>query len=167
MGGASCKHLRTEVLKINNEYTKNKLWTYRVTTEKCLDCPAELKLEKCIGRITGHEYSTEMVDPKNCDHVQFEVDQSTIEERTKTTLGGSLLRLFMGPNLNGIQYSHFLVAKANCKRCDFQFYVQSGMERVWKDQKQIVQSTGNWQPLMQKVPNGTYYKEDYVTDLSK
>lgn len=47
MGGASCKHERTQVA---DEFTENLFWKRQVVVEKCLDCPETLKKKRKIYR---------------------------------------------------------------------------------------------------------------------
>ena len=46
MGGASCKHERTEVVSEDSKWTSNLLWETRIVTVKCLDCPQTFKKEE-------------------------------------------------------------------------------------------------------------------------
>lgn len=157
MGGATCKHERTEVVKEDDKWTSNLLWETRIITIKCLDCPETFKKEETRGRLTGWRYSVAEVDPRSCNHCNYEVDESTCEKHGESTLGGSFLRLFMGPGMDGIQYHYFLLAHAKCRRCDFKFYVRSEFEKKWQNQERVDVRTTKWTPITREKDGKTYY----------
>lgn len=166
MGGATCKHERTEVVKEDDKWTSKLLWETRIITVKCLDCPATFKKEETRGRLSGYCYSVKEVDRSQCDHCKYDIDESTCEKQSETTLGGSFLRLFMGPGMDGIQYHHFLLARAKCRRCDFKFYVRSEFEKQWQNQERVDVRTTKWIPITREKDGKTYYVkvEEKTTD---
>ena len=74
---------------------------------------------------------------KVCGHKKYDVDENTIKQFAEKSLSGSVLRLFMGPQLDGIQYDHYLGATANCRKCDQKLKVRTSYKTV--GQKEVLE----------------------------
>lgn len=97
MGGVTCKHerLRDDQPK-ETILTEDKLllWKKKVLVYTCKDCLQDVRIVTHTGKITGHEYSSQLVDSKTCNHVDhFTVDTDKTERVAKTTLGVLFLDL--------------------------------------------------------------------------
>lgn len=163
MGGINCKHERTEVIEVNATYTKNLLWKHEIVTERCLDCPATFRRDRCKGRLTNWTYNDQTVTVKECSHDKYDVNEATTSVERESTLGGSVMRLFMGPAMDGIQYHRYLAAEATCKRCGFHFYVRAEYDKAWENQQQVEKRTTNWKPIKHEVAeNKTVTHTEFV-----
>lgn len=116
----------------------------------CKRCGTEHRAERRIGTFTQIPYSGwSLISKNSCEHEYYEVQENTIEKRQESTLGGTFLRLFMGPNADGIQYHTYAVAYAKCKRCQFQFVVRSEFHTEKRDYgKTKVTVYDGWKPIM-------------------
>lgn len=148
--GAQCSHSKLDSTILQDLGTANAglLWKHHYQVRKCLDCHKEVKVDVLIGKLTHHEYKTEMIEAKTCDHENhFEVlDESQIVVKQQTIVG-TLARLMMGPAMDGIQYAGHPEAHAKCNRCDFKFWVEATFEKKWKDGVYGYVIDSKWKPI--------------------
>ena len=164
MGGASCKHEHLNQETINILHTSNVklLWTQEIYTIQCDDCKKQLKKERLMGNLTHLNWKDKIIDTTNCKHSRYTVDEKNIEIAREQTFGGTMLRLFMGGGMDGIQYHNYYLAGAQCDRCDHKFYVRAEYSKIWEKGNQINKRTTDWAPVVIKIPTGTVYKEIYA-----
>ena len=140
--GASCSHSRLEPTGPTDglrEYSDTVLFKFIVSEVECKDCGQKFRAIKSIGKLTGFEYTGwKIQDPNDCIHNLFIVDESTKKVCKEQNMEGTVLRLLWGPSMDGIQYSHFWGADANCVKCNKVLKVRCDYKKEWRD-KQIVE----------------------------
>jgi hypothetical protein len=133
-----------------------------IATLRCLDCPQVFRVDQLRGKITGLIYDKTTVEQRNCSHERYTVDENTTTKQREHTLGGSFVRLFMGPSADGVQYNWFLVAHATCNRCAFVFFVRANYREVWFDHTKREERSSDWQPIVRRVARGEVIVNKYV-----
>ena len=160
--GTYCSHARTEVVEKHHEYTTQVFWKHEVVTVRCLDCTQTMRVDRCVGRITGHEYDKEKVSVATCKHEDFVADEDKVETRTEDTLTGVVFAMLTFGWINPNYRYH--VTHATCPRCDLTFWVRSDFQKRWRDGKLVEERTSKWVPVTKREPIETrpQYKEVIV-----
>ena len=167
--GNSCQHSRFSVIQ-ETEIDNNLLFKIKVVECECLDCltkgnPTVFHKKIKQGALTNMVYSDQLVDPKQCDHSDFEVDQSTEIYNQRDTLGGTVLSMLSARLLETKEY--FITAVARCKLCGSKFKVSCtySNEKVWDNYVQhTIENRSKWQIVTIDVPSNQTKKEiQYVS----
>jgi len=152
--GATCNHERTTKADETLVH-KGILFTTYAINYQCKDCPKKIKHEELRRNLTGIKYSMKEIEPKTCKHLHYTIDDSTREICKEQTLEGSILPLFMGPAMDGIQYQEYFFAHAKCDLCDFLFCVRA--EKVCENQEKTDVYTIKWNRMRKKENGKEYY----------
>ena len=147
--GNNCEHTRTELIETVNE-DKNILFTKKTIIVKCLDCltdgkPTLIRKEINEGNLTGHIYSNNIIDKKECKHDKFTVDDSTYQYHQKDSLFGLLLAMGTARWIH--PKTHYIIAIGYCDRCGAGFNVECEytIEKKWDNyDKKEIQKFGDW-----------------------
>jgi hypothetical protein len=111
---------------------------YKSFHTKCSDCDKEVLIEIKYGKLTGFDYTSgKLVGKCECHKYDFIVDLSTVEKKQRRTFGGTMLRLFMGGGMDGIQYESYYAAVAKCARCKQDLPIKSSIHEKWQNKKLI------------------------------
>jgi hypothetical protein len=152
MGNSGCNHDKAVYNVVDT--IAGVLSSTEIAIRDCPDCGTKRRCKRRIGGLTGWPSAWEWTTyPGRCKHSFYKVDESTCEVRQKTDFGGSLLRLFAGPAVDGIQHSYFQAAIATCRECEFKFWVESNYKNQLRDggtRKEAVQ-TSAWKPMTTTV----------------
>lgn len=142
--GTSCSHSRFEDIVANYTDTSSLLWNYETGSGTCADCGNKnMHIYRSIGKITGRTSNWKHENQYRCKHSMWYVDEHSIITKQETTLGGSVMRLFMGAGMDGIQYHNYFGAKASCVFCGKEFNVRSEIKSHWVN-KQLTECPTKW-----------------------
>jgi len=147
--GTHCSHNRLEPTGLTNQYSETGIqgivFEYEAGEIECKDCGQKFRGIRHKGKLTGISYTGwKIIDPETCSHETYKVDESTKKIGTEHALVGCVVRLFTGPSLDGIQYRHFWMADAKCKKCDKVIQVRCEYGKKWQDKQIVEYATTDW-----------------------
>lgn len=146
--GADCSHDKFEVVEEFGNYTEKLLWNFCSATIECKDCGKKSPAVQYTGRMTGYTGKWHLQNKKTCKHQKYFINGDyTIEK--EQTLGGSIVRLFTGPSLDGIQYHSFLITNGQCAYCQKEMKFRCEFKHVWKNKQKVIEKTTDWKVIEQ------------------
>jgi hypothetical protein len=138
---------------------KGIVFTSQIVEMQCADCltggiPTTFKKEVTTGNLTQMVYSEKVVNTTDCEHRDFEVDETTVKKQSDTTLGGTIAGMLTAGWFQTRYY--YLTAQAKCIRCDRKFRVRCDYSREvrWENYKEVESERREaWEIVMIRVDN--------------
>ena len=81
-------------------------WCHDIHSGICTQCSKELRIDVCVGRITGHVYSKDVIDTETCVHPIFIDDVDHVKTETWDV-----------PIDGGLSFSVYTKYGITCARC--------------------------------------------------
>jgi len=131
-----CNHANTKIIKIlvDNAYY-SWFYTMDIAEVSCSDCP---HVQICIrynSRIFG-QGNWSVFNMETCEHRFWKPDTTKSKIMSRYNISGTVLRLVMGPVMDGAQYTNYVSGVGCCDVCQYQFKIEKDYIKKWVNKKQ-------------------------------